>query len=231
MANANGLVIIATDIKTGQRLLEIRPNIFECFACNCVHGAYYTASPGHYTQVCKCGSLIDFHVILPIPSQYQGKYGGVPPPMANNQKVKIWYDPALDAYRLASPYDKRFFESLKLLIPGNLRDYDDNTKIWTFPESYLGPIKMLADKIFGTSNYTVITKEQTQKASVPPAIASSPLDNVLVQFVKLLPYEAMRSAYRAGAIALHPDKAGGDMEKMARLNALWDRIQKEVFHQ
>jgi curved DNA-binding protein CbpA len=53
----------------------------------------------------------------------------------------------------------------------------------------------------------------------------------MTSFVKLVPYDAMTKAYRAAAMTYHPDRSGGDMEKMTQLNALWERIKKEVYNQ
>ena len=46
--------------------------------------------------------------------------------------------------------------------------------------------------------------------------------------MKLLPFDAAQSAYRKAALLLHPNK-GGDKEKMTRVNALWSRIENELY--
>ena len=72
----------------------------------------------------------------------------------------------------------------------------------------------------------ILTREQTEKATSPTIAKSKTLNEVLLDFVLLLPNDALQKAYRSAAMTLHPDR-GGDMEKMARLNALWQRIETE----
>jgi len=104
---------------------------------------------------------------------------------------------------------------------------DDSTKIWTFTEKWLAPTLALI-KLIGV-NPVVITRAQAG-ASAGASSSRKPIDAVLLDFVKLLPFDAAQSAYRKAALAFHPDK-GGDMARMSALNAAWERIQKEVYQQ
>jgi len=56
-----------------------------------------------------------------------------------------------------------------------------------------------------------------------------PLDSVLLTFVKLLPYTAAQAAFRKAAMELHPDKNGGNGDRMSALNASWTRIETEFY--
>ena len=69
----------------------------------------------------------------------------------------------------------------------------------------------------------------TSKASsnLAPAPAHS-LEDAIIEFFRLLPFEAAKGAYRLAIKELHPDK-GGDPVKAARLNAAWQRIESEIF--
>jgi len=144
--------------------------------------------------------------------------------MAGN--VRIWWDDQVQAYRMTSPYNAGFLDLLKAAIPHSDRGYDKATKIWTFTEKWLQPVKLLCDKIYGS--VTIITKEDAQKAQIPPATAVATLPSMFQQFMELVPYNALRKAYLNGIAELHPDR-GGDATKASQLNAVWQRLEKEFF--
>jgi hypothetical protein len=157
-----------------------------------------------------------------------GSQGGQPVmTSSNSQNVRIWWDQAVNAYRMTVPYNPSFNETFKTLIPHSDRAWSPDSKTWTITENYFNATKSLVEKIFG--NATVITRSAQEKASQPPPVKTAPIDQVLLQFVRLLPYDAARRAYLLAANALHPDK-GGDMTKMADLNACWQRLEKEWFN-
>lgn len=149
--------------------------------------------------------------------------------------IRIWWDASVSAYRMTSPYNKDLVEALKSFIPVSDRSYDPMTKVWTFVEKVLPNLQMLFTHL--QLQATIITKAQTdqfaqqqQSTSAAPA-RNRPLDTVIIEFVKLLPYDAAKKAYRAAAMELHPDKQSGDSSKMTTLNSDWDRIAKEVYGQ
>lgn len=146
--------------------------------------------------------------------------------MPPNSNARIWWDASVNAYRMTTPYNATFTEMLKQLIPYGEYQFNRDTKVWTFLEKYLHPIKALVDKTFGPS--ITIDRASQEKASQPPAIKTAPIDNVILQFFKLLPYDAVRKAYQLGAFTHHPDR-GGDMGKMTDLNSCWQRIEQEFF--
>lgn len=143
-----------------------------------------------------------------------------------NSNARIWWDSSVSAYRMTVPFNAAFVELFKSLIPHSDRNHNPESKIWTITEKYFDATRKLIASTFGEPQ--VITREATEKASQPPPVKTAPLDSVILQFAKLLPYEAMQKAYRAGALALHPDR-GGDMDKMASLNACWTRLETEYF--
>ena len=141
--------------------------------------------------------------------------------------IKIWWDESVAAYRVTTPYNETFFNLLKQLIPFSDREWDKSSKTWTVTERFMEPIRQLAEKTF-RDTATVITKAQSQKSSVPPALAKQPLDGVICQFFRLLAYEDAQAAYRKASMRLHPDR-GGSMEQMTALNSAWTRLEKELF--
>lgn len=148
-------------------------------------------------------------------------------PSSSGTKCRIWWDNDLQAYRCSTPYSKEFVEFIKIAVPVSDRAYDPTTRIWAIAEKYIDVIADTAKKVWkGVGEVVIITRAQTQQASASPAVAKQTPDQVLTEFVKLLPIDSLIAAYRRAATELHPDR-GGNMEKMAILNALWDRIKSD----
>jgi hypothetical protein len=145
---------------------------------------------------------------------------------------RIWWDASIQAYRLTSPFNKDLVEAFKTLVPASDRAFDPQTKIWTFTERWLSPTSTLIETLM-RAKPQVVTRAQAEQASQGSPAGPQrqlPLDTVIVQFVKLMPFEACQKAYRQAALLMHPDR-GGDMAKMQSLNTAWDRIQKELYGQ
>jgi len=145
--------------------------------------------------------------------------------MAN---VRIWWDTSVSAYRIATPYSVEFVTAIKALIPASDRAFDPTTKVWTFTERFFDPMRLLCEKVYGKHNVVAVTRQQAQSAQAPASITKSTASQLAVDFLTLVGFDAAQAAYRRAATVLHPDH-GGDMEAMTKLNAVWDRLQKEVF--
>lgn len=178
--------------------------------------------------------------------------------MAN---CKILWDNSVQAFRVSTPYNPNFVELLKQIIPIADRVWDPQTKIWTLHEKYGVPIFELCKKIYGAASVQYMDRaaiaaaeaaanakfnqyqaaQQAQagawtnqyQAPPPPRlpVRGDSLDVVLLNFVKLLPYDAAQAAYRKAAMALHPDKPenSGNSDRMSALNACWARIEAELY--
>lgn len=160
-------------------------------------------------------------------------------------KAQLFWDTSVSAYRLKMHGDwsktEKIVDFLKKQIPHSDRNLDvqeDATThkknyTWTFTEKYFdGTVKFL-HLVFGSGEVAVITRAQVEAAQqprLPLQQAGSPLANASYEFLKAIPYEAAQKAYREAAIRLHPDR-GGDMEKMSTVNALWTKIQREIYGQ
>jgi hypothetical protein len=150
-------------------------------------------------------------------------------------KCSIFWDTSVQAYRMKCQFKPQLIEFLKKQIPHSERSWDESSKIWTFTEKYLDGVRLLAETIFTKNECAVLTRAQVEAAQKPPAGGISvrtlnAIDSALADFMRLISYDAARAAYRRAAVELHPDK-GGDMEKMSKLNALWTKIEKEVYGQ
>ena len=144
----------------------------------------------------------------------------------------------MQAYAVVSGYSKDVVDALKGVIPAGDRDWDPNTKTWYVKEKYGTAIRSIAENAFGVGSVSFVSKqvaEQTAKQYTKhgPSTYTSPgtgtTEDALVAFFGLMSYNAAKQAYRFAASELHPDKADGDPQKMAKLNELWSRIEKEFY--
>ena len=152
-------------------------------------------------------------------------------------QCQIYWDRDVKAYRMKFKYDPRkgpiIVNFLKQNIPQSDRQWDDSTKIWTFTEQYLDGVYKFCVIVFGKTEVVLLDRKQVEasyQSQAPTARQATPLELELAEFMRLLPFDAAQSAYRKAAMLLHPDR-GGDMDKMTKLNTLWNRIEKEVYHQ
>lgn len=144
--------------------------------------------------------------------------------------VQIRWDSELERYRLMFEYDKEFIDGLKEHIPGRFRSYDPVTKQWTVAELYF---ERLMDFLNDWGiEAAVITRDEVEdrRARQIAAHGDGSTETLALAFLKLVPHEAMVKAYRHAAMLLHPDRNGGDTARMSALNAVWERIQSEVYH-
>jgi hypothetical protein len=159
-------------------------------------------------------------------------------------KAQLFWDSSVQAYRLKMTGDwsktEKIVEFLKKQIPHSDRSLDvkelngKKDYTWTFTEKYFdGTVKFL-ELVFGKPEIAVITRAQVEQAQQPrlplSGAVSNPQAQACYEFMKAIPYEAAQKAYREAAVRLHPDR-GGDMDKMSTVNALWTRIQKEIYGQ
>jgi hypothetical protein len=163
----------------------------------------------------------------------------MPPPTT----IHITWNCDMDAYQITTPFRREYVDLLKQLIPASSRSYNDKTRTWSVTEQYLGPVQALSEKIFATKAY-VVTRTEAEKAraaaaanaatsghgSVSTGLRLTPLDNAILQFTKLLPFEAAQKAYREAAMRLHPDRnMDGTMENMTLLNTTWKTLCKDLY--
>jgi hypothetical protein len=154
--------------------------------------------------------------------------------MTPTGNIRIWWDTSVNAYRLVSPFNKDLVDALKSQIPVSDRAYDPITKVWTLVERQLAPVQALLKML--NLQAVVITRQQAEQAQQASSSAGAsarkdkPLDTVIIEFVRLLPLDAAKAAYRRAAMELHPDRQGGSADKMQALNTAWARIEKEVYN-
>jgi hypothetical protein len=152
-------------------------------------------------------------------------------------KARIWWDSNLNCYTVSSSFSAKLVDSLKQFIPSGARDFDPQTKFWHVGEQYGEFVKQVAESAFGVGSVSFTSKNVTQQAGSHQAYTGRPVvasndtttEGALLAFMNLLPYDAAKKAYIVASATLHPDKPGGDGQKMSRLNELWQRLEKEFF--
>lgn len=149
--------------------------------------------------------------------------------MTPQSNIRIWWDTSVAAYRMSSPFNRELVEGIKSSIPISDRSYDPQSKIWTFTERMLTPLQAMLKML--NMQAVCITRQQAEQASQssPSQQRGKPLDTIIIEFVRLVPYDCMVKAYRAAAMTLHPDR-GGSMDAMSSLNSTWSRLEKEVYN-
>jgi hypothetical protein len=155
-------------------------------------------------------------------------------------KCRIWWVDSAQAYAITFAYKVDLVEKLKGVIPSGDRDYDPTSKTWYVKEQYGAAIRSLAEAAFGVGSVSFTSRqvaEQSRQASYSNAGArgaylqpsQGSTEDAVVAFMNLVPYDAARRAYLLAAQTLHPDKPEGDGMKMAKLNELWVRVEKEFY--
>lgn len=208
------------EINVSARAAQASKITFHCRVC----GKTYT----YATLALSCCAKRPTSV--PWTSQYAK--GGQPnvSPSSSGVKCKIWWSEDIQAYYVSTPCSKEFVDFIKIAVPVSDRAYDPSTKHWTISEKWLSVVADTAKKVWRSpGDVVIIDKKATQAASLPPPVRSQKIDDIYLDFVKLLSFDALQAAYRKAALELHPDKLGpgGDMTKMTRLNELFTRIKQE----
>ena len=157
-------------------------------------------------------------------------------------KCRIWWVAQADAYAVVSGYNKDVVAALKTIIPSGDRDFDPNSKTWYVKEAYGEAIRKIAESAFGIGSVSFTSRQVAEQAAKSTASygrtnasnfyltpSAGTTEDALVAFMGLVPFDAARQCYRLAAQSLHPDKPNGDPQKMAKLNELWTRIEKEFY--
>lgn len=152
-------------------------------------------------------------------------------------KCRIWWDERMQGYCMTASFNPKLVEALKTLIPSGDRDIDMQTKTWYVKEAYGEMLRKLAETCFGIGAVSFTSRtvaEQSQQRTfgsnrgtyMTPSVGTT--EDAVVAFMNLVPYDAAKKCFREAMTTMHPDK-GGDPTKAAKLNELWQRIEKEFY--
>jgi hypothetical protein len=128
---------------------------------------------------------------------------------------------------LVTPYRRAFVDALKGYIPAHFREWDPDSRTWTLIPPYdvtgmrlarehFGTVEMLAPSTGGTDHrlYDCLRRVQEEHP-----------DYATLHLLPDAPVDVVKGAYRALALALHPDHAGPSThERMVRINASYARL-------
>ena len=164
---------------------------------------------------------------------------------AQSTQCSFEWDVARSAYSVKAEFQPNFIEFIKAKVPVSDRvpEYDSVTrkfKCWYIKEAWFDILFELACQLWTANGVSVITRENAERAWREQEAARAamlkaqrdavlgPLESALLAFCELCSADALKAAFRKAAIELHPDKQGGDQERMARLNASWFIIETEL---
>lgn len=170
-----------------------------------------------------------------VPPLRHQNYGGATAQVTTQTQCTITWDHPTQAYVINTPYNPNFLEFIKARIPGAKRNWDPVAKVWRVEEDYMDVVRMLAEELWTPEAVKVIHKDEVEAAIAAQAkqmreamLSQLPQkERTVFEFVEFLSLDALKAAYRKAAIELHPDKNANDGSKMARLNEVWTRVEKE----
>ncbi len=165
-------------------------------------------------------------------------------PTQTSSQCSFTWDVPRSAYAVTAGYQPNFIEFIKAKVPVSDRvpEYDSITrkfKCWYIKEAWFDVLHELASQLWPGAVY-VLSKQQAEDAwraqekARADALAAQrqavlgPFESALLDFCSLCDIDALRRARNAMAITLHPDKQGGDADKMAKLNASWYIVETEL---
>lgn len=128
-----------------------------------------------------------------------------------------------DYYDCVFPYDAEMVDQIKELIPRSERWWDPQTRCWSIHGDYLTEILHQARRLGFTIPRVV---QEGDTSDPPPRKAPTNPVSPVAEFAGLLSFETLHRAFRAEAARTHPDRAGGDPERMKKLNSTWDLVKK-----
>ncbi len=157
---------------------------------------------------------------------------------ASASQCSFEWDVARCAYALKAEYQPNFIEFLKAKIPGSDRAWDPSTKTWYIKDAWFDILFELASQLWPGA-VACVPRAQAEQAfkeqeaarnamlQAQRAAVLGPFESALLAFCALCDLDSLKASYRKAATQLHPDKAGGDSDKMSKLNAAWYLIEQE----
>jgi hypothetical protein len=123
-----------------------------------------------------------------------------------------------DRLELRTPYDEDFVDDLKTTIPRSARHWDSDKKVWIVLAEYRESLLAVLEEYF-----RVVDTDSKGRASQDSEA------HAILHLLPSAPPELVKVAYRCLALLVHPDKANGDLSQMQKLNAAYERLQKENY--
>lgn len=134
-----------------------------------------------------------------------------------SKQATIWWSEEADVWAVDTPYRDDWPDQIKTRT-GRTSRWDPQRKLWHVKDPYIDVVKELCKEMFG--DYLFMPR-----TAPSPAIGVG--GNVYKDFVLCFTRDELNTAYRKAQQRVHPDR-GGDPAVAAKLNQLWDEVQKEL---
>lgn len=132
--------------------------------------------------------------------------------------ARMWWDEANGSYAVATPFDERFVDWIKLVSKQD-KKWDADAKLWYFSPQVCQEVKAKIESIYGSCHFTGPQSQAKMVAAAP--------SDTYGKFCKLVGLAALDKARKEAVLRFHPDR-GGDPAKMSELNMLWAQITEAL---
>lgn len=129
------------------------------------------------------------------------------------------FDPMVNGWICKVPYDPKWINDLKFKVPGAARVWNKDKKVWIVDDMFIETIRQLCTTYFGSYK-----EMKNDPPPPPPAAVATHFEN----FIRLCSHEDVKKLYRNAALLCHPDRNGGNGEKMSQLNISWEAIKRDL---
>ncbi len=136
--------------------------------------------------------------------------------LSGKEVAKVWLDEGKGVLCARFPYKQEVIDDIRARVPKGKKTWNDSEKIWEFS---VETIQLIVDILSKHFEEVLDLTQATAPAPMGP-ISSDPL-------LSLLDEEDIGRIYKLLAIKYHPDKQGGNSDKMARINNIFSKRGKE----
>lgn len=135
---------------------------------------------------------------------------------------------------IKTPFERRFIEAIKDMIPRHARGYDPDNRVWHCTLEFEDAMLDAAHEYFGGLEEIPAPPDPHRDTPKdppknPPKAKDPPKQNLVndprIVFVNMLTDDALKKAYKAMVVEFHPDR-GGKNEDMTALNAIFAEVTR-----
>lgn len=129
-------------------------------------------------------------------------------------------------YLLISPYDKSFVDRLRDFP--RVANWDASLKAYVFDDGGIRTMRTAASEYYRLFDMTLVKPRFVPPPPPPPPRNDSFGDYAILKVSNDADLDIITGAYRVLANRYHPDKTGGDAERMKIINGAYDRLKKRL---
>jgi hypothetical protein len=131
----------------------------------------------------------------------------------DKQVAKVWLDEGRGVLCARFPYKQSAIDEFRAKIPKGKKAWNAEDKLWEFS---VETIDLVVDILTRNFDDVIDLTQATSPSSV--VVSGDPL-------LSLLDKDDIQAIYRLLAKKYHPDKQGGDGDKMARINRIFTQLK------